>query len=80
MDSVTGDSIPMPNSRRRQVLTEFDPEDEVWVATVPSLPGCLTQGNSQKEACRNAEDAISTWLAGAEAMGMAIPSEDQSGD
>lgn len=33
-------------------------EDGVWVATCPSLPGCVSQGKSQREAQKNIKDAI----------------------
>lgn len=33
-------------------------EDGIWVATCPSLPGCISQGKSQREAQKNIKDAI----------------------
>ena len=33
-------------------------EDGVWVATCPSLPGCISQGKSQEEALKNIKAAI----------------------
>lgn len=33
-------------------------EDGVWVATCPSLPGCISQGKSQGEALKNIKSAI----------------------
>jgi len=46
------------------------------VAEVPSLPGCISQGDTRKEALINIRDAIATWLDGAEQVGMAIPEDD----
>jgi predicted RNase H-like HicB family nuclease len=40
-----------------KVLIEKD-EDGFYVATVPSLPGCISQGKSEKEAIKNIKEAI----------------------
>ncbi len=44
-----------------RVLIEQD-EDGVFVAEVPSLPGCVTQGTTRQEAISNAEEAIAAYL------------------
>lgn len=33
-----------------------------WLATVPDLPGCRSDGETQLEALKNVQDAIRTWL------------------
>ncbi len=33
-------------------------EDGIWVATCPSLPGCISQGKTLKEAQKNIKNAI----------------------
>jgi len=33
-------------------------EDGFFVATVPSLPGCISQGRTEEEAYRNIQEAI----------------------
>ena len=33
-------------------------EDGMWVATCPSLPGCISQGKSQFEALKNIKEAV----------------------
>lgn len=33
-------------------------EDGVWVATCPSLPGCISQGKTQEEALKNIKGAV----------------------
>ena len=40
-----------------KVVLEKD-EDGVIVATVPSLPGCISQGKTEKEAIANIREAI----------------------
>ena len=38
-------------------------EDGVFVAECPSLPGCISQGNTRGEAWANIKDAIAGYLA-----------------
>ena len=45
-----------------------------FLATVPDLPGCASDGDTREEAARNVEDAIACWLEEAKALGRAIPS------
>ena len=33
-------------------------EDGMYVATCPSLPGCISQGKTEQEALRNMKEAI----------------------
>lgn len=37
-------------------------EDEMYVATCPALPGCISQGKTRKEAISNIQDAIEGYL------------------
>ncbi len=46
-----------------------------WVAEVPSLPGCISQGKSKEEAITNIREAIDQWIDAAAALGRAIPPE-----
>ena len=44
-----------------RVLIEQD-EDGAFVAEVPSLPGCLSQGQTREEATENIKEAIELYL------------------
>lgn len=44
-----------------RVLIEQD-EDGVFVAEVPSLPGCISQGHTRSEATENIKEAITLYL------------------
>lgn len=44
-----------------RVLIEPD-EDGVFVAEVPSLPGCISQGETRREALDNIREAIELYL------------------
>jgi antitoxin HicB len=45
-----------------------------FVALVPDLPGCMSDGETPEEAVINAQDAIKCWIEGALNEGWAIPS------
>ncbi len=55
-----------------RVRIEID-EDEVFVAEVPALPGCVTQGSTREEAIANAQEAIAVYLESLKAHGEPIP-------
>lgn len=59
----------------RQIVLYPDLEDGGWIIEVPSLPGCVTQGETKAEALRNVRDAIDTWISGAEEVGLPVPEE-----
>ncbi|HJQ31087.1 MAG TPA: type II toxin-antitoxin system HicB family antitoxin [Pyrinomonadaceae bacterium] len=44
-----------------RVLIEQD-EDGVFVAEVPSLPGCISQGETREQAVENIREAIALYL------------------
>lgn len=44
-----------------RILIEQD-EDCIFVAECPSLPGCVSQGKTRKEAVENIQDAIRGYL------------------
>jgi predicted RNase H-like HicB family nuclease len=73
---------PERRQRRRQSTPEappyamrldWDPEDRIYVVTVPQLQGCVTHGRTRAEAVRRGEEAIASWLGAAERFGDPIP-------
>lgn len=57
---------------RYRVLIEPD-EDGVFVAEVPSLPGCISQGKTRDEAIANIKEAIAAYLESLQKHGEPIP-------
>lgn len=45
-----------------QVIFTFDSEYQGYVASVPELPGCVSQGKTLDEAIENIRDAIKGYL------------------
>lgn len=57
---------------RFRVLIAQD-EDGIFVAEVPTLPGCISQGSTRKEVLANAKEAIDLYIESLEAHGDPIP-------
>jgi predicted RNase H-like HicB family nuclease len=57
------------------VVVEPLPADEGggFVATVPDLPGCMSDGDTPEEALANVQDAIATWIEAAKDLGHSVP-------
>ncbi len=51
----------MPRILNFRVLIEQD-ENGIFVASVPSIPGCHTQGDTYEESLKNIEEAIELCL------------------
>jgi predicted RNase H-like HicB family nuclease len=49
--------------------------DEGYVATIPALPGCVSQGDTRTEVLKNIEEAIELYLADVREADEAIPVE-----
>jgi predicted RNase H-like HicB family nuclease len=62
-----------------RVLLQPD-EDGQFVAEVPALPGCISQGKSRDEALRNVKEAIGLYLESLQAHGDAVPPPIQEDD
>lgn len=44
-----------------------------FLATVPDLPGCMSDGETPEEAISNVRDAIAVWIEAAQEMGRPVP-------
>jgi predicted RNase H-like HicB family nuclease len=45
-----------------RLLVEFDSQSKRWSAVFPELPGCASAGDTEKEAVRNAKEALELWF------------------
>ena len=57
---------------RYRVLIDQD-ENGVYVAEVPALPGCISQGKTGSEAIDNIKEAIAAYLDSLQAHGEPVP-------
>ena len=44
-----------------------------FFATVPDLPGCMSDGETPEEALANVREAIAAWIEEAHALGRPVP-------
>jgi len=58
----------------RQIIL-YPGEDNYWVAECPSLPGCVSQGQTREEAILNIREAIQGYIAALEEDGLHVPEE-----
>ncbi len=55
-----------------RVIIEQD-EDGIYVAEVPALPGCISQGKTRVETVINIKEAIAVYLESLEAHNEPVP-------
>ena len=63
----------MEEAKHYSMLIEWDPDDKIYVVTVPELPGCMTHGHNYEEAIQQGQDAIESWIMVAQELGRPIP-------
>jgi predicted RNase H-like HicB family nuclease len=59
--------------QRYEITIYWSDEDEVFVAEVPELPGCMAHGETEESALQNIKDAIQLWIDTAREFGDPIP-------
>ena len=58
----------------RQVII-YPGEDGFWIAVCPSLPGCISQGESRVTAVTNIREAIQGYILALQDDGLPVPEE-----
>ncbi|HQU92651.1 MAG TPA: type II toxin-antitoxin system HicB family antitoxin [Pyrinomonadaceae bacterium] len=56
-----------------EIVVYWDDEDDLYVAVVPDLPGCMAHGKTHVEAVENVGEAIALWIDTAREFGDEIP-------
>ena len=56
----------------RQVIL-YPGDDGYWVVECPSMPGCISQGETREAAIANIKEAIEAYVAALEEDGLAVP-------
>jgi len=56
-----------------ETIIYWSEEDQVYLAEVPELPGCIANGDSYESALANAKEAIQLWIDTAKEFGDPIP-------
>lgn len=55
------------------VLIQTDEESTGFIVSCPSLPGCVSQGETKQEALENIAEAIQAWIESSKLAGDPIP-------
>jgi len=58
---------------RYEVIIYWSSEDEAFIAEVPELPGCASDGSTYQEALGNVQGIIEEWIETARELGRPIP-------
>jgi len=58
---------------RYEIIIYWSNEDNVFIAEVPELPGCMAHGNSYEKALSNAKEAVLLWIDTAKEFGDPVP-------
>ncbi len=56
-----------------EIIIYWEKEDEIYVAEVPELSGCIAHGSNYDEALKNVKEAIQLWMDTAKEFGDPIP-------
>ena len=55
------------------IFMQYDPQDKIYVASVPELQGCMAHGETKEEALKEIEIAKELWIETALEDGLPIP-------
>ncbi len=58
----------------REVIL-FHGEDGYWIAECPSLPGCISQGDTKEKAIENIKEAIEGYILALKEDNLPVPEE-----
>jgi predicted RNase H-like HicB family nuclease len=56
-----------------EVIIYWSEEDQVFIAEVPELPGCVANGDSPDRALASCQEAMDLWLDTARELGRPVP-------
>ena len=63
----------METEPRYEVILYWSADDEAFIAEVPELPGCASDGSTYEEALANVQVIIAEWVETAKELGRAVP-------
>ena len=58
---------------RYEIIIYWSKDDNSFIAEVPELPGCMSDGASYTDAVTNVQTIMSQWIETAKSLGRAIP-------
>lgn len=74
MTVICGAGGTVPRNDYAIVIEPLAIEDgSGFIAFVPALPGCVSDGDTREEALANVQDAIQSWIGRAQAASRDVP-------
>jgi predicted RNase H-like HicB family nuclease len=58
---------------RYEIIIYWSAEDQMFIADVPELPGCVAHGPTHEAALASVQEAIELWLDTARELGRDVP-------
>ena len=55
------------------ILIQYDSGDNIYIASIPELSGCMAHGDTQEDAMREIKIALKLWIETAYECGIAVP-------
>lgn len=56
-----------------EIIIYWSREDQVFIADVPELPGCMAHGETQEAALKNVHEAMQLWIDTAKEFSDPVP-------
>lgn len=66
----------MMKALKYRIVLKKDPDEGVYIVSVPSLPGCHTFGKTVEEAIEMAEEAIEGYIETLMDLGKEVPTDE----
>jgi predicted RNase H-like HicB family nuclease len=63
----------LAEASRYEIVIQWSDEDQVFIASVPELPGARTHGDTPAEAAEKAVEVAASWIYGSRQLGHAVP-------
>ena len=58
---------------KHSVAIRWSPEDDLFIAEVAELPGCMAHGDTREEALASISEAMDLWIDTAREIGDPVP-------
>jgi predicted RNase H-like HicB family nuclease len=60
-------------NHKYEIIIYWNKEDNAFIAEVPELTGCMSDGKSYEDALQNVQTVIEEWIETAKSLGRQIP-------
>jgi predicted RNase H-like HicB family nuclease len=75
MLSISDNCVLKAIEMETRTVLLYQDEDGMWIAEIPSLPGCGSDGETREEALINIREAMEVYIESLNATGHPVPEE-----